>query len=219
MLNRFTSFNNVLFSDEAHFPINGHVNKQNCRYWSCKNPNRKHQKPLHSPKVTVWAAMSAHGIIGPYFLEDGRGRALTVTSQRYVAMIQDFFTPELQNFPGFNTRTWFQQDGATAHTSNVAMPVVRQLFPNKVISRRGDIPWPPRSPDLTPMDFFLWGYLKTKVYKTNPRTIDVLKENIQREMANITELTCHAVMDNFKRRLQECRDRNGLHLDDVIFKK
>lgn len=219
MLNRFTSFNNVLFSDEAHFHINGHVNKQNCRYWSCENPNRKHQKPLHSPKVTVWAALSAHGIIGPYFFEDGRGRAVTVTSQRYVAMIEDFFTPELQNFPGFNTRTWFQQDGATAHTSNVAMPVVRQLFPNKVISRRGDIPWPPRSPDLTQMDFFLWGYLKTKVYETNPRSIDVLKENIQREMANITELTCRAVMDNFKRRLQECRDRNGLHLDDVIFKK
>ncbi|CAK1579832.1 unnamed protein product [Parnassius mnemosyne] len=79
MLNRFTSFNNVFFSDEAHFHINGHVNKQNYRYWSCENPNRKHQKPLHSPKVTVWAAMSAHGIIGPYFFEDGRGRALTVT--------------------------------------------------------------------------------------------------------------------------------------------
>lgn len=219
MFDRFTSFNNVLFSDEAHFHINGHVNKQNCRYWSCENPNRKHERPLHSPKVTVWAAMSAHGIIGPYFFEDSRGRAVTVDSQRYVAMIENFFAPELQNFPGFNTRTWFQQDGATAHTSNTAMPVVRQLFPSKVISRRGDIAWPPRSPDLTPMDFFLWGYLKSKVYETNPRSIDVLKENIRREMASITEVTCRAVMDNFRRRLQECRDRNGLHLDDVIFKK
>lgn len=134
-------------------------------------------------------------------------------------MIEEFFTPALQNFPGYNTRTWFQQDGATAHTSNTAMPVIRELFPNKVISRRGDISWPPRSPDLTPMDFFLWGYLKSKVYDTNPRSIEALKENIQREMANITELTCRAVVDSFRRRLQECRDRNGLHLDDVIFKK
>lgn len=219
MFNRFTSFNNIMFSDEAHFHINGHVSKQNCRYWSPINPKLKHQKPLHSPKVTVWAAMSAHGIIGPYFFEDGRGRAVTVTSERYVAMIEEFFTQKLQNFPGFNARTWFQQDGATSHTSNTAMPVIRQLFPNKVISKRGDISWPPRSPDLTPMDFFLWGYLKAKVYDSNPRSINDLKENIRREMASISAVTCRAVIDNFRRRLQECRDCNGLHLDDVIYKK
>lgn len=219
MMNRFTSFNNVLFSDEAHFHMNGHVNRQNSRYWSSVNPRRKHQRPLHSPKVTVWAAMSAHGIIGPYFFENEHGRAVTVTSERYVAMIEDFFTPELQNFPSFNTRTWFQQDGATAHTSNTAMPVVRQLFPNKVISRRGDIPWPPRSPDLSPMDFFLWGYLKSQVYESNPRSIDELKENIRREMSSISERTCRAVIENFSRRLQVCQERNGAHLDEVIFKK
>lgn len=126
-------------------------------------------------------------------------------------MIEEFLTSELKNFPGFNTRIWFQQDGATAHTSNTAMPVLRELFPNKLISQRGDIPWPPRSPDLTPMNFFLWGYLKNKVYDTNPRSIDALKENIRREMASITELTCCAVIDSFRRRLQECRDRKGLH--------
>ena len=97
------------------------------------------------------------------------------------------------------------------------MPVVRQLFPNKVTSRRGYIPWPPRSPDLSPMDFFLWGYLKTKVYHTNPRSIDELKENIRREMSRITELTCRAVMENFSRRLQVCQERNGEHYE-VIFK-
>ncbi|MDA5927441.1 hypothetical protein M9999_15270, partial [Listeria monocytogenes] len=82
-----------------------------------------------------------------------------------------------------------------------------------------DISWPPRSPDLTPMDFFLWGYLKAKVYDTNPRSIEALKENIRREMTSISAVTCRAVIDNFRRRLQECRDRNGLHLGDVIFKK
>ncbi|GBP13188.1 Transposable element Tc3 transposase [Eumeta japonica] len=154
-MNHFTLFNNVLFCDEAHFHINGHVNRQNCCYWSSENPPRKHQRLLHSPKITVWAAMSAHGIIGPYFFENDHLRAVTIISKRYVAMIENFFTPELQNFPGFNTRIWFQQDGATAHISNTAMPVVRQFFSNKVIFREGDIPWPPRSPNLSPIDCFL----------------------------------------------------------------
>lgn len=57
------------------------------------------------------------------------------------------------------------------------------------ISRRRDIPWPPGSPDLSPIDFFLWGYLKTKDYETNPRSIDELKGSIRREMLSITELT------------------------------
>ncbi|GBP60062.1 hypothetical protein EVAR_7055_1 [Eumeta japonica] len=94
---------------------------------------------------------------------------------------------------GLNTCTWLQQDGATAHTSYTAMPVIRQLFPNKVISRRGDIPWSPRTPDLSPMDFILWGYLKTKIYEKNPQSIVELKENIRREMLSITELICLAV--------------------------
>ena len=90
MLERFWSFNNILFSDESHFHINGHVNKQNCRYWVAENPRAKHQKPLHSPKVTVWAAMSAHGIIGPHFFENRQGKSVTVNSDRYIAMLRDF---------------------------------------------------------------------------------------------------------------------------------
>ncbi|QQP32967.1 Uncharacterized protein FKW44_024168, partial [Caligus rogercresseyi] len=43
----------------------GSVNRQNMRYWSDTNPQKLHQKPLHSPKVTVWRAISSNGIIGP----------------------------------------------------------------------------------------------------------------------------------------------------------
>lgn len=106
-MNRFTLFNNMLFSDEAHFHINGYTNKQNCRYWSCENPNCKSEKPLHSHKVTVWAAMSAHGIIGPRFLRTAEVARLLLLRSDMWAIIKDIFTSELQNFPGFNTRTWF----------------------------------------------------------------------------------------------------------------
>jgi len=62
--------NSIWMSDEAHFHVSGFVNKQNFRYWSQANPRALHKKPLHSQKVTVWCAMSALGIIGPYFFEN-----------------------------------------------------------------------------------------------------------------------------------------------------
>ena len=49
---------------------------------------------------------------------------------------------------------WFQQDGATAHTAQRSLQVLREMFPDRLISLRGDIGWPARSPDLSPCDFF-----------------------------------------------------------------
>lgn len=219
MLERFSNFGNILFSDEAHFHLNGFVNKQNFRYWCAEQPSLKHQKPLHCQKVTVWAAISAKGLIGPYFFENSRGQALTVNTDRYVAMLQEFLRPSLSGMQEYNSLTWFQQDGATCHTSNASMQVVQEMFPGRVISKRGNIEWPPRSPDLSPPDFFLWGFLKNKVYSNKPATITALKQNIRAEMTKISTATCRRVIENFKSRLEECLRRDGGHLDDVIFKK
>lgn len=217
MLQRFPTFENIMFSDEANFHLNGHVNRHNCRYWANENPRQKHERPLHSPKVIVWAAMSGEGIIGPYFFEDQRGRTVTVNSERYCAMLRNFLVPQLQMFEGFNEETWFQQDGATCHTSNQSLAAVNQLFPEKVISRRGTINWPPRSPDLSPLDYFLWGYLKEKVYTNRPRTLLQLKHNIHTEMAVISREMCRRVTANLRVRLVECQQREGQHLDNIIF--
>ncbi|GFV87002.1 hypothetical protein TNCV_5112201 [Trichonephila clavipes] len=53
----------VLFSDEAHFWLNGYVNKQNCRIWSEANPQVYVETPLHPEKLTVWCALWAGGIL------------------------------------------------------------------------------------------------------------------------------------------------------------
>ena len=100
---------------------------------------------------------------------------MTVISDWYVEMLQSFVAPALNNFPQLH-KAWFQQDGATSHTARQSMAAVRELFGNRVISRFSDIPWPPRSPDLSVCDFFLWGYFKNRVYTTQPRTLDELKQ-------------------------------------------
>ncbi|GFX54227.1 hypothetical protein TNCV_2338611 [Trichonephila clavipes] len=53
----------ILFSDEAHFWLNGYVNKQNCRIWSEANPQVYVETPLHPEKLTVWCALWAVGIL------------------------------------------------------------------------------------------------------------------------------------------------------------
>ncbi|GFY01838.1 transposable element Tc3 transposase [Trichonephila clavipes] len=49
--------------DEAHFWLNGYVNKQNCRIWSEANPQAYVETPLHPEKLTVWCALWAGGIL------------------------------------------------------------------------------------------------------------------------------------------------------------
>ncbi|GFV88766.1 hypothetical protein TNCV_3355181 [Trichonephila clavipes] len=59
----------ILFSDEAHFWLNGYVNKQNCRIWSEANPQVYVETPLHPEKLTVRCALWAVGIIGSVLLQ------------------------------------------------------------------------------------------------------------------------------------------------------
>ena len=136
--------NSLLMSNEALFHFHGTVNNQNFRYGSAANPHELHQHPLYNPEVTVWRAVWSRGV---FEVEDGQ--AIAVTSQGYTEMINEFLTPKLPP----NSNLWFQQFVATAHTAVISKAALRRLFPQWVISRFGDVPWPPRSPDLTASDF------------------------------------------------------------------
>ena len=84
----------MLFSDEAHFHLCGTVNKQNFRYWVVDNPRELHERPLHSPRVTLWCAIVEIGVWGLHFFEE-EGVTVTVTSDRYCDMLQNFLRPKL----------------------------------------------------------------------------------------------------------------------------
>ena len=132
-------------------------------------------------------------------------------------MLRTFLRPKLLEFND-TENFWFQQDGATAHTARPSLEVLREMFPNRLISLRGDIGWPARSPDLAPCDFFLWGHLKAEVFKCRPQTLEELKDIIHEKIANISTETTIKVMESFRKRLRECSANNGRHLTDFIFK-
>ncbi|GFV69886.1 putative DD41D transposase [Trichonephila clavipes] len=173
----------ILLSDEAHFWLNGYVNIQNCSIWSEANPQVYVETPLHPEKLTVWCALWAGGIIGPYFFKNDEDHNVTVNGDRYRAMITNFFIPELNNHDV--RELWFQQDGAICHTARATIDLLKDTFGDRLISRFGPVNWPPRSCDLTPLDYFLWGYVKSLVYADKPQTLDHLEDNSRRVIADI----------------------------------
>ncbi|GFT09609.1 uncharacterized protein TNCV_4947811 [Trichonephila clavipes] len=96
-------------------------------------------------------------------------------------MITNFFIPELNNHDV--QELWFQQDGATCHTARATVDLLKDTFGDRLISRFGPVNWPPRSCDLTPLDYFLRGYVKSLVYADKPQTLDHLEDNIRRVIA------------------------------------
>ena len=89
--------------------------------------------------------------------------------------------------------------------SNVEKAVIVELFLKKNESSL--------TPDLTPPDFFLWGYVKSKCYAENPQTIDELKQAITDVFATIDDNMLFNVFRGFQTRLGKCVERNGAHVE------
>ncbi|GFS73559.1 DUF4817 domain-containing protein [Trichonephila clavipes] len=113
---------------------------------------------------------------------------------------------------------WFQQDGATCHTARATIDLLKDTLGDRLISRFGPVNWPPRSCDLTPLDYFLWGYVKSLLYADKPETLDHLEDNIRRVIANIRPQMLEKVIENWTSRLDYIRASRGSHMPEVIFK-
>ena len=94
---------------------------------------------------------------------------------------------------------YFLLHWATPHIANNVREYLKRQFLDRFSNKEK---WPPRSPDLNPCDFFLWGYLKQRVYNTMPQSLDSLKENITREFKNISKDTLKNTFDDFYKRLE-----------------
>lgn len=200
---------NVLWTDEAKFHLSGSVNRHNCVYWRHDNPNVVLPYDDKSPGVMVWGGVTFDGLIGPFFF-DGN-----VTGETYLELIKDTVYPLLQQKENFNY-LWWQQDGAPPHFALIVRAWLDQAFPQRWIGRRVPLEWPARSPDLTPPDFFLWGYLKDKVYAHRMETLEDLKDAITEEFQAVPNVFCQKACENVSLRLQACIDNDGMPVDHYM---
>ena len=203
----------LVFSDEATFHTNGKVNKHNVRIWGEENPHATVEHERDSPKVNVFCAISKNRLYGPLFFEGN------VTGDVYLEMLQNWLMDEL--IAHEHEDFIFQQDGAPPHWKLTVRAYLNDNMRERWIGRAGVkdsvlLKWPPRSPDLTPCDFFLWGYVKGMVYVPPlPANIEELKRRINTALETVTQDMLHRVWEELDYRLDMCRISGGAHIEHL----
>ena len=140
----------------------------------------------------------------------------------YLQMINDGVVLQLEEHferqvRGVFRRLWWAQDGVPAHRLIAVRDRLRELFWERVIAVNHDVEWPPRSPDLMPCDYPLWGHLKNKVFVTPPRDLDELRiriVNVVDVLRNDRAMVRRA-LQGMLRRCQLCVERESGHVEGV----
>jgi len=208
--------NKILFSDEAHFTLDGYVNRQNYRIWGSKRPELAVCTPLHPKKVACWAGLCAKGIVGPIFLKEGE----KIDGETYLRILNEAFSEASRRrmVEGYH----FQQDGAPPHRTPRVLELIKSRFQDRVIaldfskSTGSGIDWPPKSPDLSPLDFYLWGKVKDLVYRDRFERIEDPETKIRAVMNGIPRSELKAVIEHFEKRLRLIILREGKHIENII---
>lgn len=202
----------ILFTDEAKFTNNGMFNRKNHIQWAQENPHiTVERRDQYAFSINVWCGILDTRIIGPYFYEPN------LNSERYLSFLRNELEEMLDDLPlnFIQNLNYFQHDGAPAHNGLIVSNYLQERF-NNWIGNRGPIAWPPRSPDLTPLDFFLWGAIKDKVYKEKPRSLEELKNNIRIAIQQIRHSSLVKVQKEVLRRCQMCVQNNGGHFEALF---
>ena len=94
--------------------------------------------------------------------------------------------------------------------------MLNRELPNRWIGRDGSIEWPPRSPDLTICDFWLWSHIREHVYRERPQTMQDLAAKIVEAFENIDTDMIKRCFQNFIKRCEVCRNNNGIQFEQFL---
>ena len=204
----------VLFTDEATFNREGILNSRNNHIWADENPHTIRQSKFqHKFGINVWAGIVDGRLIGPYLLPP------RLTGPIYKIFLEEVLPELLEEVPMRVRRLmWLQHDGAPAHFSLAVRDYLNEQFGDRWIGREGPVTWPPRSPDLTPLDFFLWGYMKSLVYETPVESEEDLLARIMAAAQEIQETPgiFERVYENMLRRCNVCIELGGRHIEQLL---
>lgn len=205
--------NNVLWSDESTFKKDGFMNMHNLHSYALENPHSiREERSQYRFKVNLWTGILNGHVIGPFELPEN------LNWQAYLHFCQTELPLLLEDVPlAIRGRMWFQNDGCPAHYAHQVRAYLNQTYPQRWIGRLGPILWPPRSPDLNPLDFFYWGCIKEKVYARPISNIDELRQRIT-DAAQELNLARNArwIKRSFLKRCRACVRVGGGHFEHIV---
>lgn len=204
---------NVLWTDESQFTKEGVFNFHNSHQWAHANPHATRQnKTQFKFHVNLWAGILGNTIIGPHIFEE------SLNANRYLSFLQDVLPVLLEDVPlAERNRIVYQHDGAPPHFSTRVKNWLNSQFGSNWIGRNGPILWPARSPDLTPLDFYLWGRLKSLVYEKPVNTREELIERIYEAVAIVKEeLRNIDLAAELQKRALLCQQESGGHFENKL---
>lgn len=199
------NLNYILWTDESNFSSSGMCNKKNQHYWSRENPLRVDPRnPQHRFSLNVWCGLMGNRIVGPVFYHG------TLTGDRYVWLLTEIFDGLFDVMPVLDRlRIHFQQDGAPPHNYVNTSNLLNETFNQKWLGTNAPIRWPARSPDLTPLDFYLWSFVKDEVYKQRYRNVMELETSIRQTLNNISGRTIRKATQSVIVRAEKCIEQQG----------
>lgn len=207
-------FNSILWSDESCFKRVGVFNMHNLHHWAVVNPHTvREDRFQHQFGVNLWLGILDGRVIGPFELPP------RLNGARYLQFLRSDLETLLEDIPQeVRERMWLQHDGAPAHYSRQVTEYLNESYPNRWIGRGGTIAWPPRSPDLNPLDYFLWGYFKEAVYETSITNEGELRQklNLVAETVKNNTRALGRLRRNFLRRCWLCIRARGRHFEHLL---
>lgn len=157
---------------------------------------------------SVWLGVLGDTIIGPYFYQG------SLNAERYSNFLLTEFEDYLDDVVLEVRRLmWFQQDGAPPHNARNVRDILNDKFGERWIANGGPVHWPARSPDLSILDFFIWGFLKQQVYSRRSENLNDLTDRIRVACRAITPQMLQKARRNLIRRSQRCSANNGGHFE------
>lgn len=203
---------NILWTDESCFTRRGVVNLHNQHVWAHENPHAIRPRNFqHEFSVNVWLGIFNNSVFGPYILPP------RLNSANFLEFLETESANMWEEIPlNLRMRAWFQLDGCPAHFGLNVRNWLNTNFPGRWIGRAGPVAWPPRSPDLTPLDFFAWGFIKERVYTTIVDTREELIRRIQNACAEISDDNLIQTRHSIERRCQICIEQNGFHFEHLL---
>lgn len=190
------------FSDEKIFTVDAKINRRNDR-WLAHDPSDVPfvGKTKFPSKIHVLSVVSSEGdIMAPHFFQTGE----TITKEVYLHVLQTVVEPWM-NSVSCGRPYVFQQDGAPAHTSHLVQGWLSEhvsMFWDKDM-------WPPNSPDLNPLDYYVWGVVERESNKSQHANSESLATAIRRAFDNLSRDVVKKACERFRTRIEKVIAANG----------